>query len=146
MQKNTIMSFTLKQVINLLLLRSEQLEVDLKKESDIEELTIKQLQCIELIIEMENPTLTELSERLKITKPSTSVMIDKLASWGYVKKVKSDSDKRSAHVHLTSKGQNAGNLHENVHHMIAKQISSNLTDSEKEILVVLLNKAVKSFN
>ena len=140
------MSFTLEQVINLLLLKSEQLEVDLKKESEIEELSIKQLQCIELVIEFENPTLSELADRLKITKPSTTALIDKLESRGYLIKVKSDTDRRSAHVHLTSKGENAGQLHEKVHHAIAKQLSNNLTDSEKEILIVLLNKAIKSFD
>jgi DNA-binding MarR family transcriptional regulator len=139
------MKYTLEQVINLLLSKSEQLEVDLKRESEIEELSIKQLQCIELIVELENPTLTELSERLKITKPSTTALIDKLESWGYVVKVKSDLDKRSAHVHLTEKGESAGKLHENVHHTIAKQLCGNLTDSEKEILIVLLNKAIQSF-
>jgi len=140
------MSFTLEQVINILLLKSEQLEVDLKKESEIEELSIKQLQCIELVIEFENPTLSELADRLKITKPSTTALIDKLENRGYLIKVKSDTDRRSAHVHLTSKGENAGQLHEKVHHAIAKQLSNNLTDSEKEILIVLLNKAIKSFD
>jgi DNA-binding MarR family transcriptional regulator len=140
------MKYSLEQVINLLLSKSEQLEVDLKRESEIEELSIKQLQCIELIVELENPTLTELSERLKITKPSTTALIDKLESWGYVVKVKSDLDKRSAHVHLTEKGKSAGKLHENVHHTIAKQLCGNLTDSEKEILIVLLNKAIQSFD
>jgi DNA-binding MarR family transcriptional regulator len=140
------MKYTLEQVINLLLLKSEQLEVDLKRESEIEELSIKQLQCIELVIEFENPTLSELAERLKITKPSTTALIDKLESRGYLIKVKSDTDRRSAHVHLTSKGENAGQLHEKVHHAIAKQLSNNLTDSEKEILIVLLNKAIKSFD
>ena len=140
------MKYSLEQVINLLLSKSEQFEVDLKRESEIEELSIKQLQCIELIVELENPTLTELSERLKITKPSTTALIDKLESWGYVTKVKSDLDKRSAHVHLTEKGGSAGKLHENVHHTIAKQLCGNLTDSEKEILIVLLNKAIQSFD
>lgn len=140
------MSLNLDQLINLLLSKSEQLEVDLKKQSSIEELSIKQLQCIELISELENPTVSELSERLKITNPSTSVMIDRLADKGYVTKVKSDVDKRSAHVHLTSKGKEAGHLHENVHHAIAKHMTRNLTESEKEILIVLLNKATKEFD
>ncbi|MBN2263806.1 MAG: MarR family transcriptional regulator [Prolixibacteraceae bacterium] len=140
------MELKLDQLINVLLSKSEQLEVDLKKKSAIEELSIKQLQCIELIDELENPTLSELSERLKITKPSTTVMIDRLADKGYVTKVKSDVDKRSAHVHLTSKGKEAGHLHENVHHAIAKHMTRNLTDSEKEILIVLLNKATKEFD
>ena len=140
------MKYSLEQVINLLLSKSEQFEVDLKRESEIEELSIKQLQCIELIVELENPTLTELSERLKITKPSTTALIDKLESWAYVTKVKTDLDKRSAHVKKKKKGESAGKLHENVHHTIAKQLCGNLTDSEKEILIVLLNKAIQSFD
>jgi DNA-binding MarR family transcriptional regulator len=140
------MDLSLDQLIDVLLSKSEQLEADLKKKSAIEELSIKQLQCIELVSELDDPTVSELSGRLKITNPSTSVMIDRLADKGYVKKVKSETDKRSAHVHLTQKGKEAGQLHANVHHAIAQQMTCNLTDSEKDILVVLLNKAIQAFD
>lgn len=139
------MNYSLEQLINKLLSKSEQMEVDLKKETEIEELTIKQLQCIELIVEMNNPNLSDLAERLNVTKPSTTVMIDKLEKKGYVEKVKSNTDKRSANIHLTKKGEEAGQLHTNLHFNIAKELTKSLTPSEKEILEVILNKSMKMF-
>ena len=96
------------------------------------------------IHEIENPTLSELAEKLKITKPSTSVMVDRLEEHGYIQKIKSDSDRRSAHVHLTTKGDKAAHLHIDLHRKFASLLTQSLTDSEKDILVVLLNKAIKS--
>jgi DNA-binding MarR family transcriptional regulator len=138
------MKYTLDKLMSILFSRSEQMEEDLKKESDIEELSVKQLQCIELISSMENPNLTELSEELKITKPSVTSMIDKLAEHGYVERIKSDTDRRSAHVHLTKKGIVAGQLHDKLHQNIAQNLTKTLTESEKDILVVLLNKAIQA--
>lgn len=139
------MYYSLDKLISILLARSEQLEEDLKKQSAIEELSVKQLQCIEIIFRLENPNLTELADRLKITKPSVTAMIDKLEEHGYVVRIKSDTDRRSAHVHLTTKGLTAGQLHDKLHQSIAQKITKSLTESEKDIMVVLLNKAFQSF-
>lgn len=134
--------YSIEKLINIILSKSEQLEETIKQESELKNLTFKQLHCIELIHEMENPTLSELSRSLKITKASTSVMIDRLDDNGYVKKVRSDNDRRSAHVHLTKKGDTAAHLHIDLHTQFAQQLTGGLTESEKEILIVILNKAI----
>ena len=139
------MYYSLDKLMSILFSKSEQMEEDMKKESAIEGLSIKQLQCIELIFTMENPNLSELAEKLKITKPSVTAMIDKLEEQGYVERIKSDVDRRSAHVHLTEKGRVAGQLHDKLQQNIARELTKSLTESEKEIMVVLLNKAIQSF-
>lgn len=136
--------YNIEELINIIISKSELLEENIKQESDLKDLTIKQLYCIELIHEMGNPTLSELTLKLQITKPSTSVMLDRLEEHGFLQKVKSDSDRRSAHVHLTEKGDKAAHLHVDVHKRFAKLLTKQLTGSEKEILEVLLNKAIKS--
>ena len=52
--------YTIEELINIILSKSEQLEESMKQESDLEGLTVKQLYCIELIHEMENPTSSVL--------------------------------------------------------------------------------------
>jgi DNA-binding MarR family transcriptional regulator len=136
--------YSIEKLINIILSKSELLEEKIKQESDLKNLTIKQLNCIELIHEMGNPTLSELAGNLEISKASVSVMIDRLSENGYVKKVKSDNDRRSAHVHLTNKGNKAAHLHVDLHIQFAQQLTGGLTDSEKDILIVLLNKAILS--
>ncbi len=81
-------------------------------------------------------------KKLKISKPSTTVLIDRLEENGFVYKVKSDSDRRSAHVHLTGKGVEAFSLHRQVHVQFSKGLTANLSEAETNILVELLNKAL----
>lgn len=138
------MAYNLEELISNILHKSELLEEEMKQQSDLKILTARQLTCIEVINEMKNPTLTELAQNLQITKPSASLMLDRLHENGYITRAKSDSDRRSAHVHLTEKGEKAAQIHTELHQKIASLLTKGLSESEKEILVVLLNKAVHS--
>ena len=134
----------IEELIDIILSKSEKLEDEIKQQSDLKNLTLKQLNCIEFVNEMDNPSLSEIAIKLETTRPSTTVMIDRLEEHGYLIKVKSDSDRRSAHVHLTEKGIRASELHAEAHTKFAKQLTKDLTESETEMLVVLLNKAINS--
>ena len=136
------MKYPLETLINIILSKSEQMEEEIKNHSEIRELTYKQLHCLEAVKEMHNPTLTELAGKLQITKPSASVIVDKLVQKGYLVKIHSDHDRRSAHVHITPRGETASLIHEKVHHSFAGLLAQNLSDEEKEMLIVLLNKAI----
>lgn len=140
------MQHTIEQLINMLLHKTEQLEETTKQHSDLKNLTPKQLVCLELIYKMDNPTPSEIARKLGIAKPSATVMIDRMADNGFITKIKSDNDRRSAHVHLTEKGKAAALIHTNLHIAIAGKLTQNLTESELSILTVLLDKALKSFN
>lgn len=140
------MQKTLEQILNTILHSSELMEEDLRQETELKQLTSRQLTCIECINEMKNPSLSELAEKMKIAKPSISVMIDRLEKNEFIYKVVSDSDRRSAHIHLTMKGQKAAMLHNEIHAKIAELLTLEMTDSEKQILIVLLNKSILSLS
>ncbi len=132
------------QILNVILHASETLEEEMKQNYNLNDLTSRQLYCVELIKGMRNPSLTELAEKMKIAKASMSVMIERLVKNNYIYKVASDNDKRSAHVHLTEKGEKAALLHEEMHKRIARLLTEGMTESEMEILAVLLNKSMQS--
>lgn len=138
MQKN------LEQILNTILHSSEILEEEMKQESNLKNLTPRQLYCIELIKNMQNPSLSELAEKMNIAKASISVMIERLEKNNLIYKVTSDHDRRTAHVHLTDVGEKAASLHTELHKRISELLTEEMTESEKEILIVLLNKSVKS--
>lgn len=138
------MQRNLEQILNTILHSSEILEEEMKQESELINLTSRQLYCIELIKNMENPSLSELAERMSIAKASISVMIERLEKNKFIYKVTSDSDRRTAHVHLTEKGIKAASLHSELHKKIAGLLTENMTEAEKEILIVLLNKSVNT--
>ena len=137
------MEKNLEQILSIIIHTSEVLEEDLKQKSELKNLTARQLSCIESIIELKNPSLSELADYINIAKASMSVMIDRLEKNHYLTRVKSDEDRRTAHIHLTEKGIKAANLHSELHHKISELLTSDMTESEKEILNVLLNKSVK---
>lgn len=138
MQKN------LEQILNTILHATEILEEELKRDSDLNNLTSRQLYCIEMIKDLQNPSLTELAEKMNIAKASISVMIDRLEQKNLIYKVTSDNDRRTAHIHLTEHGEKASSLHEELHKRISQLLTGEMTESEKEILIVLLNKSIKS--
>jgi DNA-binding MarR family transcriptional regulator len=140
------MQRSLEQILNSILHSCEILEEEMKQETDLKNLTSRQLYCIELIKVLQNPSLTELAEKMNIAKASISVMIDRLEKKKFLYKVTSDNDRRSAHVHLTEKGKKAASLHTELHKRIADLLTEGMTESENEILIVLLNKSVKSLN
>jgi DNA-binding MarR family transcriptional regulator len=103
-------------------------------------LTQIQMHYLETIHMLDNPNITELAQRLKLTKPTVKVAIDKLIERDYVYKVPSDEDRRSAHLHLTEKGKLINQMHDYAHRSIAGYVSRKLNSNEMETLVNLLNK------
>lgn len=104
------------------------------------DLTIRQVIYLEQIEHLGNPTPTELARALRISKPSVSIAIEKLAEAGYLRKVQSDADRRSFHLHLTEKACQAAQAHQRVHEQIAHFLARSLDESELEALGRLLTK------
>lgn len=136
------MPYALEELIGMLLSRNAGIEEEVKKNAGLQDLSYKQWECISWIRTLNNPNLTELSIRLKITKPSTTALIDKLEEKKYITKVKSDADRRTAHVHLTRKGYQASQVHQKAHLKLAHELSKQLSPEENEKFLNLLNKAL----
>jgi DNA-binding MarR family transcriptional regulator len=68
-------------------------------------LTIHQFQYIGAIHELGGPTITEIAEKLNITKASVTTGIKKLIQTGYVNKTQSTEDQRVFHVNLSKAGE-----------------------------------------
>jgi DNA-binding MarR family transcriptional regulator len=71
-------------------------------------------------------------------------MIERLERNKLIFRIASDKDRRIAHVHLTQAGEKAASLHNELHRRISVLLTEEMTDSEKEILIVLLNKSVRT--
>lgn len=112
-------------------------------QSDFSDLTASQFQYLKDLVKMKSPTLTELAREVGLTKPTVTVLIDKLTEKGYVKRVHSDEDKRVTHLYIDKKGTKINALREVAHDRIAEKIRSGLNESETAILTQLLRKIVK---
>lgn len=73
--------------------------------SGISKLTVSQLQYIDAVHTLGEPSITELADALAITKASVTVGVNKLVRQGYVVKGQSHEDKRVFRVSLTEAGK-----------------------------------------
>jgi len=110
--------------------------------SDFKDLTQTQLHYLQIIVKMKNPTPTELSRELGLTRPTVTVLVDRLTEKGYIKRVPSDEDRRVLHLHIDKKGKKINALREIAHERIAGKIKSGLSDTETAILAGLFKKIV----
>jgi DNA-binding MarR family transcriptional regulator len=92
------------EFINTLDLSLKKLQAEVGDASGVSKLTIHQFQYIDAIYELGEPAITEIADRLHITKASVTTGVQKLINMGYVLKTQSSQDKRVFHVSLTEAG------------------------------------------
>jgi DNA-binding MarR family transcriptional regulator len=112
-------------------------EETLLKKSENIDLTINEMHLIEHVGKSKNDgkTISNLAQSLNITLPSVTVAINKLVKKGYVKKEKSSADGRLVYVILTDKGLRIDRIHQYFHVKMVKDISKEMTEEEKEVLI-----------
>ena len=136
------MKDTLVELIEIITKLIGNLEAQFIKKFQEEGFTARQTVYIDTINMLGNPNLGEIAKALKLSKPSVTAIVDKLASKGYIEKFQSDEDRRSFHVHLSTKGKNLVKMHGETHNKIADMLQNNLDSKDLKTLVRILNKVV----
>ena len=136
------MQYTLLELIEIITKLINDLEAQFVKKYLEEGFTARQIVYIDTINRLDNPNLGEIAKALKLSKPSVTAIVDKLASKGYIEKFQSDEDRRSFHVHLSTKGKNLVKMHGETHNKLADMLHKNLDSNDLKKLVTILNKAV----
>ncbi len=119
-----------------------RMEEEARDQYNFKDLTVTQMHYLETISELENPNLTELAAALKLTKPTVTVLIDKLMEKDLVYRVQSDADRRSSHLHLTEKGKLINEMHGYAHRRMVEDIQKRVTPDEMGQLIELLKKII----
>ncbi len=110
------------------------------RNSELHKLSSTQIHYLDLIRHEGNPPLSLLARKLKVTKPSVTNHVDKLEKLGYIMKVQSEADKRVQFLHLTKKGKEISDLHEQFHDIFAEKLAAGLDGKEREKLAAILKK------
>jgi DNA-binding MarR family transcriptional regulator len=118
-------------------------EEDVKTAYSFSDLSITQMNYLETIAKLDNPSVSELATALRLTKSTVSINLDKLIEKEYIRKVQSDKDKRVTYLYLTTKGEQVNELHDEVHRQIALSFSEKLNPTELEILSILFDKLTR---
>lgn len=112
-----------------------------KAEKMVDNISLPMTIYMREVVEMGNPTLSELAARMGRSKPSVTIAIDKLERMGYVKRIQADKDRRSFHIHLTDKGRQLSKTRKTIEDSFDHKISSALNDREI-VQFIALNKKI----
>ncbi len=85
-------------------------------------------------------TMKDIAEKIHRTKPTVTVLVDKLEKLGFVRREKSTDDYRVTFIVLTEKARTFKAVFEKISDDLNKMIYKNLSEDEAVILDRLLEK------
>ena len=85
-------------------------------------------------------TMKELAGRINRTKPTVTVLIDKLVEYGFVEREKSATDSRVTYIKLTNKGMELKPIFDDISDKLNELIYGDFTGVEQEVFDRLLLK------
>jgi DNA-binding MarR family transcriptional regulator len=133
------------EFINTLDLSLKQQQKEAGSNLGFSKLTVHQLQYLDAINDLEHPTITELAKKLRITKASVTVGVNKLIRMGFVSKTQSKEDKRVFHVSLKESGRQFAAVKYQALQDYGKFIKSALSKEEAKQFEAILTKLVELF-
>ena len=85
-------------------------------------------------------TMKDIAERIHRTKPTVTILVDKLVDLGYVVKEKSVEDSRVTFVALTEAGLALQPVFVEISHKLNTAVYRGLSDNQAEVLEAMLQK------
>lgn len=85
-------------------------------------------------------TMKDIADTIHRTRPTVTVLVDKLEKLGYLKREISQEDNRYTYIVLTKKGQDFKPVFEKISQNLNDMLYKNLSEQEADILENLLQK------
>ena len=85
-------------------------------------------------------TMKDIANTIHRTRPTVTVLVDKLEKSGYLKREISQEDNRYTYIVLTKKGQDFKPVFEKISQNLNNMLYKNLSEQEADILENLLQK------
>ncbi|MDX9817259.1 MAG: MarR family transcriptional regulator, partial [Smithellaceae bacterium] len=87
------MAYSLVEIIEIITRYIGDWEMEFIKKYEADGFTARQMEYLDVINRFGNPNLGEIAKVLKLSKPSVTAIVDKLAANGYIQKFQSDEDR-----------------------------------------------------
>ena len=141
---------TLEETLNELLVKlfKDILEIEAKSliTEEFKDITYNDMHIIEAVGVDEPRNMKTVAKLMSVTTGTLTKAMDALCEKGYVVRERSTKDKRVIKLRLTDKGKSAYYHHEQFHRQMIKNIASEMTEQETEILIYALAKLVDYFH
>lgn len=104
------------------------------------ELSMTEVHVLEAIVKTEDPSMTHIANRLRVTVGTLTTSINRLVEKGYVTRERLESDKRRVIVSVTPKSDEILKIHNLFHdEMIAATIRDMKLDQDDNLMNALNN-------
>ena len=141
---------TLEETLNELLVKLFKDILEIEAESliteEFKDITYNDMHIIEAVGVDEPRNMKTVAKLMSVTTGTLTKAMDALCDKGYVVRERSTKDKRVIKLRLTDKGKSAYYHHEQFHRQMIKNIASEMTEQETEILIYALAKLVDYFH
>ena len=112
-------------------------------EEEIKNFNMNDYYYLTMIYELKNPKLSDIADKLKVTKPAVSALVKRLAKNGMVIKKQSEKDKRVYYLKLTDKAFKIIEGDNELYHDMARILEEKLGDNGVEELLQYIIKNIK---
>lgn len=102
-------------------------------------LTTVETFCMEIIYAMKKPTVNEFAKAANISSPNAAYKVNNLVKKGYVKKVRSEKDKREYHLEVTEKYLNYYNISYDYLDTVLKRVEERFSPEEVQVFSNMLD-------
>ena len=141
---------TLEETLNELLVKlfKDILEIEAKSliTEEYKDITYNEMHIIEAVGIDEPRNMKTVAKLMSVTTGTLTKAMDALCEKGYVVRERSTKDKRVIKLRLTDKGKSAYYHHEQFHRQMIKNIASEMSEQETEVLIYALAKMVDYFH
>lgn len=110
------------------------------KNNDAEGLVPSHGDILFCLYKNEKMTMKDIANHIHRTKPTVTVLVDKLEKLGYLKREQSQEDSRYTYITLTKKGKDFQKIFEKISNDLNAMLYKNLSENEAELLEELLRK------
>lgn len=136
---------TLNKLITSIFYDLTDIEKKIFSQSQFNDLSVTEIRTIQAIGVNEAKKMSEIAMALKITVGTLTISINRLVKKGYVRRVKTEEDRRIVIVDLTEKGKLVYKTHEKFHYEIIENIVSTLNQNEQKMLIQSLENVFDFF-
>ena len=112
------------------------------KENGAEELVPSHGDILACLYTNNKMTMKDIADKIHRTRPTVTVLIDKLEKLNYVKRTVSDKDNRYTYISLTKKGEDFKPIFEKISNELNDILYKNLSNDEAETLEDILKKII----
>ncbi len=137
-----------KAVVNELLVeifnRILAIEEEALKEKGVK-LSMSEIHVLEAITKAEEPTMTNIANKLGITVGSLTVSVNTLYQKGYVSRERDPEDRRKVIIGILPKAEEVLEKHNDFHNEMINSIFNDLKVEEDELLISSLRKLSSYF-